>query len=120
MAADTYNSLIKRIEKEFSVIDSDIMVDFRKQDKDYDKLCKTLGEMEQESPFIMRVMEDEGAISLSAEEHRALVSFFETALEKDNMERKRLYFRGHTDAFAYLKLIGAFKGVCGKNDTEKF
>lgn len=103
MAADTYNGLIKCIEKEFSVIDSDIMVDFRKQDRDYDKLCRPLGEMEQESPFIMRVMEDEGAISLTAEEHRALVSFF--ALEKDNMERKRLYFRGHTDAFKYLKKI---------------
>lgn len=109
MAANTYENIVKRIEKEFPAIDSDIMVDFRKQDKDYDKLCKTLGKMEQESPFIMQVLEGEGAISLTAEEHEILREYFRQAIKKDDMERKRLYFRGHTDGFAYLKLIGAIK-----------
>jgi len=48
-----------------------------------------------------------GAISLTAEEHKALVRYLEIKTEMEDIERKQIYFRGHTDNFAYLKKIGA-------------
>lgn len=30
-------------------------------------------------------------------------------MERKNMERKHIYFRGHTDGFSYLKKIGEAK-----------
>lgn len=30
-------------------------------------------------------------------------------MKADNMEREHIYFRGHTDGFAYLQKIGALK-----------
>ena len=30
-------------------------------------------------------------------------------MKADNMEREQIYFRGHTDGFAYLQKIGALK-----------
>lgn len=32
--------------------------------------------------------------------------YFRLSLKKDNIERKQIYFRGHTDGYAYLKKIG--------------
>lgn len=51
----------------------------------------------------MKVMEDKGEIHLTAEEHAAFVQCLRLSRKLDDMERLQLYFRGHTDAVAYLK-----------------
>ena len=106
-ATEGYNDLVKRIEDGFMEIDNDIIVDLRKQDDSYLALCRQIGDMERDYPFILNVTEGEGEISLTAEEHRILVEYFRLSLRKDNIERKQIYFRGHTDGYAYLKKIGA-------------
>ena len=53
----------------------------------------------------MKVMEDKGEIHLTAEEHAAFVQCLRLSRKLDDMERLQLYFRGHTDAVAYLKKI---------------
>jgi hypothetical protein len=106
-ATEGYNDLVKRIEDGFMEIDNDIIVDLRKQDDSYLALCRQIGDMERDYPFILNVTEGEGNISLTAEEHRVLVEYFRLSLKKDNIERKQIYFRGHTDGYAYLKRIGA-------------
>ena len=53
----------------------------------------------------MKVMEDKGETHLTAEEHAAFVQCLRLSRELDDMERLQLYFRGHTDAVAYLKKI---------------
>lgn len=105
-ATEEYNDLVKRMEHGFMEIDNDIIVDLRKQDDSYLTLCRQIGDMEREYPFILNVTEGEGDISLTAEEHRVLVEYFRISLKKDNIERKQIYFRGHTDGYAYLKKIG--------------
>ena len=49
------------------------------------------------------VMEDKGEINQTAEEHAAFVQCLRLLRKLDDMERLQLYFRGHTDAVAYLK-----------------
>ena len=106
MRTDGFCDLVKRIGEHFTEIDSDIMVDLRKQDEGYLSLCRRLGDMERDYPFILEVTEEEGKISLTEEEHKVLVNYFRLILKKDNIERRQIYFRGHTDGYAYLKKIG--------------
>ena len=52
-------------------------------------------------------MEDKGEIHLTAEGHAVFVHYLRLSRKPDNMEHLQLYFRGHTDAVAYLKKIKA-------------
>ena len=60
-----------------------------------------------DNPFIGKIMDGSGGISLTAEEHEVLTEYFRLRLRLDDMERRRLYFRGHTDCISYLKKVGA-------------
>ena len=66
-------------------------------------------EMKKQNPFIMQLLEGKGAVNLTGEEHEILTAFFRLYMKADNMEREHIYFRGHTDGFAYLQRIGALK-----------
>lgn len=105
--ADTYYNLVERIEDDFSEIDSSIIVDLRKNDSTYLSLCQQCDEMERTYPYLLEIIEGEGEISLTKEEHEILVKYFSIVMKKDDMERRRIYFRGHTDGYVYLKKIGA-------------
>ena len=113
MEKTDFYDLVERIKDSFMEIDSDIMVDLKKQDEDYANMCQELGEMESRYPFILEVTEGSGAISLTAEEHeivrRYMSRMFDMSrmFEKETIERCQIYFRGHTDGYAYLKKIGA-------------
>lgn len=98
--------LVERIKDSFMEIDSDIMVDLKKQDIEYADMCQKLGEMESRYPFILEVTEGSGAISLTAEEHEIVRKYMSRMFEKETIERCQIYFRGHTDGYAYLKEIG--------------
>lgn len=78
-------------------------MDLRKQDDRYLAPCRQIGDMERDYSFILNVTEGEGDISLTVEEHRVLLEYFRLSLKKDNIERKQIYFRRHTDGYAYLK-----------------
>ena len=98
--------LVERIKDSFREIDSDIMVDLKKQDIEYADMCQKLGEMESRYPFILEVTEGSGAISLTAEEHEIVRKYMSRMFEKETIERCQIYFRGHTDGYVYLKKIG--------------
>ena len=53
-----------------------------------------------------KVIDGSGDISLTAEEHEVLTEYFRLRFRLDDMERQRLYFRGHTDCISYLKKVG--------------
>ena len=98
--------LVERIKDSFMEIDSDIMVDLKKQDIEYADMCQKLGEMESRYPFILEVTEGSGAISLTAEEHEIVRKYMSRMFEKETIERCQIYFRGHADGYVYLKKIG--------------
>ena len=75
--------------------------------KVYDEIQQQISDLKKRFPCIMKVMEDKGEIHLTAEEHAAFVQCLRLLRKLDDMERLQLYFRGHTDAVAYLKKIKA-------------
>jgi hypothetical protein len=104
---DSYYDLAERIDDGFSEIDSDICVDLREADAAYMEMWRESSLLEESFPVIQEAMDGEGPLSLSAEEHKALARVLSLKHNMENIERKRIYFRGHTDGFAYLKKIGA-------------
>ena len=105
--SDTYFDLPKRLEKAFAEIDNDIIVNFRDTNEKYARLQKQLSKIKQMNPFIDKILKDDGEVHLTVEEHVALTKYFCLYRELDDMERLQIYFRGHTDAVAYLKKIKA-------------
>jgi hypothetical protein len=104
---DAFLNLAERIDNAFSQIDSDICADLRTGDAEYAELWREAISLQKAFPVIPQVIEGEGAVSLSAEEHKALARYLALKHGMENMERKQIYFRGHSDNFAYLKRIGA-------------
>lgn len=102
-----YIDLPERIKADFLNMDGDTVVDLRSTDSEYQALYHRYAEMQKDHPFIDKVLEGEGEITMAAEDHAAFVEYMRLRRELDDMERLHIYFRGHTDAFAYLKRIGA-------------
>lgn len=102
-----YVDMPERIKASFFTLDADIVVDLRDSDKKYQEIYRRYTKMIEAHPFIESVLEEAGAVSLTAEEHAAFVECMKLKRQLDDMERLHIYFRGHTDAFAYLKKIGA-------------
>jgi len=102
-----FQTLPERITALFPEIDSDTAIDLLHNNDEYGQLHQRKGELTERHPFIPAVLEGEGAIALSAEEHKILTDYLEIATRMEDMERMQLYFRGHTDGFSYLKKIGA-------------
>ena len=102
-----YLDLPERIKADFLNVDGDVVVDLRTNDPDYRDLYHRYADMKKDYPFIDMVLEAPGAITMSVEEHAAFVECMRLKRQLDDMERLHIYFRGHTDAFAYLKKIRA-------------
>ena len=104
---DSYYNLVERVEDAFTEIDSDICADLRDNDGEYAELWREAIKVQDAFPVIREITDSEGAVSLTAEEHAALVRYLGLKHDMENIERKQIYFRGHTDNYAYLKRIGA-------------
>jgi hypothetical protein len=103
----TYTDLAQRIEESFAEIEDEAISDFRKTDETYAALYQQISKLKADNPFIGKVIDGNGDISLTAEEHEVLTEYFRLRFRLDDMERQRLYFRGHTDCISYLKKVGA-------------
>ena len=104
---DAYYDLAKRIDDDFSDIDSNICVDLRESNDEYNEMRREVMKIQDDFPAILQVIENDGDVCLSAEESKALVRCLQIMFDMEDMERKQIYFRGHTDCIAYLKKIGA-------------
>ena len=103
--SDSYFDLPSRIEDAFAEIDSDIVMDLLNTDEDYAELSDRMDKLKTQHPVIDDMNEDSGEIRMTAD--RAYVDYLNLARKMENMEWQHIYFRGHTDAVAYLKKIKA-------------
>ena len=105
--SDSYFDLPSRMEDDFAEIDSDIVMDLQNTNEDYAELSDRMDQLRAQYPVIDKLNEDDGEIHMTAEEHRAYVTYLGLGRQMEDMERQHIYFRGHTDAVAYLKKIKA-------------
>lgn len=103
---NSYYDLAQRIEDNFAEIENDITVDFRENDDEYAALYQKISALKNEHPVISKIMEGDGELTLSTEEHKSVCEYFRLQFRLESMERQQLYFRGHTDCISYLKKVG--------------
>lgn len=103
--SNTYFDLPSRMENDFPRIDSDIVMNLCDTNEEYIEMFQQVSDLNQKYPFIEKLIEGSGEVHLSANEHEVLVRYFSLVRRMEDMERLQIYFRGHTDAVAYLKRI---------------
>jgi len=104
---DVYNDLVERINDIYLEIDSAACLELRNGDSEYADLRREAMQLASDFPAIPVIVEDDGGVCLSADESVALARYLKMKLVMENMERKQIYFRGHTDCYRYLKKICA-------------
>jgi hypothetical protein len=97
----------ERFEDVFAEVCSEIWSNLRSTDSEYAELWRELLALVESFPVFREVTEGEGAVSLSAEEHKAFIRYLDLKNEMEDIERKHIYFCGHRHSFDYLKRIGA-------------
>lgn len=107
--SDQYTPMIERISEEYDESDSNMVLELAATNQEYADLKQQMSELKHQYPFIEKLLEGDGEVQLTDQEHEILNQYFRLYLRADNMERKHIYFRGHTDCFSYLEKIGAFK-----------
>ena len=105
--SNAYLDLPALIKNAFGDIENDIIMDLRANNKEYATIHAKMREIKQQHPIIDKVMHESVEIHLTEEEHTALTKYMHLLFKLEDIERLQLYFRGHTDAFAYLKKINA-------------
>ena len=101
-----YYDLAQRIEAAFAEIDSDIVSNMSEESEEYAALYDEAKQIKASHPIIGDTMDGSGALSLTADEHKALAQYISLTQQMEDIERQAIYFRGPTDCFAYLKKIG--------------
>jgi len=106
----TAKSLTDRIDTLFLEIDSDTCVELR-NNRIYDDMAKETLKIQHDFPVVPKLTEfgasGIGAVSLSEEEHKALVRYLDIRYEMGRMEHKQIYTQGHRDCYDYfVKIIG--------------
>lgn len=104
---NSYFDLAQRLTEAFPEIENNITVNFRDTNEEYAALYQKIAALKAEHPIISKIVEGEGDISVTAEEHKAVAEYFRLQFKLESMEREQLYFRGHTDCISYLKKVGA-------------
>ena len=104
---ETYLDLPSRLEDAFPEIDSDITMELRNENEEYAELLLKISDLKQKAPFPSDLLDGSGEIRLTAEEHAAFTQYLHLVRQRDDMERQQIYFRGQTDAVAYLRKIKA-------------
>lgn len=105
--SDTYMDLAARLEDSFPEIENEIILYLRENDENYMALRDKISDIENKNAFIGQTLNGSGEVHLTAEEHAVLTEYLRLRFSLDDMEREAIYFRGHTDAVAYLKKIKA-------------
>ena len=102
---EKYSDLAERVSGAFPEIDNDVCMELRRDNREYVEMGREIIRLQADFPAIALVTEGKGAVSLSEEEHEALSRYLDLKIEMENAERRRIYFRGHTDNYAFLKEI---------------
>jgi len=100
-------NIVERISEMYMEIDSDASRALDHTNDEYAAVQKEMTALQKEYPVIVTFLDGKDEIHLTAEEHRAILTWRTLRIHTETLERLALYMQGHTDCYAYLKRIGA-------------
>ena len=74
--SDQYIPMIERISEEYDESDSNMVLELADTDQGYAALKQQMSELKHQYPFIEKLLEGDGEIRLSAQEHEILNQYF--------------------------------------------
>ena len=105
--SETYFDLASRLDESFHEIENDALTDLAENNEEYSELQAQISRLKLQNRFISELIDGSFHGQLTEQQSAALVEFIDLYMRLEELERTHLYFRGHTDAFAYLKKINA-------------
>ena len=109
--SDQYIPMIERISEEYDESDSNMVLELADTDQGYAALKQQMSELKHQYPFIEKLLEGDGEIRLSAQEHEILNQYFRLYFRADNMERKHIYFRENCSIQKRIINMGTAKPI---------
>jgi len=103
---DVIANLPDRINEGFDEFESAIIVALPRTDARYADLKEQEQELKRRFPLIEHWFEDDGPLSLSSEEHAAMLTYLDLNSDMEGIERLAIYYAGHRDCIAYLQKTG--------------
>lgn len=79
------------------------------ENQEYRKMQIRRKELLEHYPIIEKVIDDEGKVSISEQEHKALLEYFLVKDCMENEERLYHYLYGYIHCYEYMKKIGVIK-----------
>lgn len=79
------------------------------ENQEYRKMQIRRKELLEHYPIIEKVIDDEGKVSISEQEHKALLEYFLVKDCMENEERLYHYLYGHIHCYEYMKKIGVIE-----------
>lgn len=79
------------------------------ENQEYRKMQIRRKELLEHYPIIEKVIDDVGKVSISEQEHKALLEYFLVKDRMENEERLYHYLYGHIHCYEYMKKIGVIK-----------
>ena len=92
--SNDYMDLGQRLENDFPEIENDIMADLQESSEEYDGLHRQLSELKAQHPAVRKLMEGDGEVCLTAEEHAALKQIVQLRFRLDDLERRQSLLPG--------------------------
>lgn len=106
MKKERFTNLSQRIEENYPEMENEMLMELRQKDEKYVGIHKRFYDLQEQHPFILKVLEGKDDISLTRDEHDILLDYLALYRKMDEKERIHIYFRGHTDELAYLEKTG--------------
>ena len=106
---DTFFDLAQRIESAYPEIDNDITLNLKETNAEYAALRQETLRMQENNPVIAALIEGSEPISLTAADVEVFQHYLDLERQIEDIERRQIYFRGHSDSLAYLIRIGTLK-----------
>ena len=108
----SYTDLAQRIEESFAEIEDEAIFDFRETDEEYNALYQQILRLKENNPFIRKVIDGNGEISLSAEEHGVLTEYFRLRFRLDVFRKFIIRKDGPLISTGSKRLISAPTTCC--------
>lgn len=84
-------------------VDENVVCFLRKHDRAYQAVVSQMAALQKQYPVIQKLLDGEGALSISAKEHDILTEYLQLQFKMENRERVLHYWHGHVHCYVYME-----------------
>jgi hypothetical protein len=94
MKDQLFTDLPQRMEEAYPEMENEMLIELKQKDNEYAKLHERFYTLQEQHPFLLEVLEGNGSVTMTAEEHEIFLKYLALYRKMDEKERIHIYFRG--------------------------